>query len=111
MRFCPSDLLFQQIYVFFIVELETRRMVHYGVTRHPSQFWVAQQLREATPNGEKPRFILRDNDNKYGSAFDIVAEATGIEVLPTQRVPSCGLTVRSYQRASSCVYTVVDGNR
>ena len=28
-----------------------------------------------------PRFVLRDNDSKYGSAFDIVAKATGIEVL------------------------------
>jgi putative transposase len=44
---------------------------------------VAQQLRETTPDGEKPRFILRDNDCKYGSAFDAVAEATGIEVLRT----------------------------
>jgi transposase InsO family protein len=78
------DLLFRQIYVFFIVELETRRVVHFGVTRHPSQFWVAQQLREATPNGEQPRFVLRDNDSKYGSAFDAVARATGIEVL---RIP------------------------
>lgn len=77
------DLLFRQIYVFFIVELATRRVVHFGVTRHPSQFWVAQQLREATPNGQKPRFILRDNDSKYGSAFDSLAKATGIEVLRT----------------------------
>jgi transposase InsO family protein len=77
------DLLFQQIYVFFIVELATRRVVHFGVTRQPSQFWVAQQLREATPNGEKPRFILRDNDSQYGTAFDAVAKATGIEILRT----------------------------
>ena len=91
------DLLFRQIYVFFIVELETRRVVHFGVTRHPSQFWVAQQLREATPNGEKPRFILRDNDNKYGSAFDIVAEATGIEVLRTPyRAPRANAVVERY---------------
>ena len=34
-------------------------------------------------NGEKPRFVLRDNDSKYGSAFDAGAEATGIEVLRT----------------------------
>jgi len=70
-------------FVFFIVELATRRVVHFGVTHHPSQFWVAQQLREATPNGQKPRFILRDNDCKYGSAFDAVAKASGIEVLRT----------------------------
>jgi transposase InsO family protein len=77
------DLLFQQLDVFFIVELATRRVVHVGVTRHPSQFWVAQQLREATPNREKPQFILRDNDSRYGSAFDALAKTTGIEVLRT----------------------------
>jgi hypothetical protein len=60
------DRLFRQLYVCFIVELESRRVVHFGVTRHPSQFWAAQQLREATPNGQGPRFVLRDNDTKYG---------------------------------------------
>jgi hypothetical protein len=78
------DLPFRQLFVFFIVELETRRVVHFGVTRHPSQFWVAQQLREATPNGERPRFVIRDNDSQSGSAFEHVAKATGIEVL---RIP------------------------
>ncbi len=78
------DLLFRQIFVFFIVELESRRVVHFGVTRHPSQFWVAQQLSEATPNGQAPRSMIRDNDSTYGSAFDNVATATGIEVL---RIP------------------------
>jgi putative transposase len=77
------DLLFRHLYMFFIVELATRRVVHFGVTQQRSQFWVAQQLREATPNGEKPRFIVRDNDSKYGSAFGEMAKTTGIEVLRT----------------------------
>jgi hypothetical protein len=77
------DLLFRHIYIYFIVELASRRVVHFGVTRHPSQFWVAQQLREATPNGANPKFLVRDNDSVYGSAFDHVAEATGIEVVRT----------------------------
>lgn len=78
------DLLFRQLFVFFIVELESRRVVHFGVTRHPNQFWVAQRLREAASDGQGPRFILQDNDSKYGSAFDVVAQATGIEIL---RIP------------------------
>ena len=61
--------------------LESRRLVHFGVTRSPDDAWVAQQLREATPFGEGPRFLIRDNDNKFGAAFDRVAEETGIEVL------------------------------
>jgi hypothetical protein len=37
----------------------------------------------ATPFGEGPRFLICDNDNKYGDAFDRVADGSGIEVLPT----------------------------
>jgi putative transposase len=75
------DLTFRTVFVFFIIELSSRRVVHFAVTRHPTEEWVAQQLREATPNEAHPRFIPRDHDNKFGGAFDRVAERTGIEVL------------------------------
>lgn len=58
-------------------------MVHFGVTRNPTDQWTAQQLREATPFGEGPRFLIRDNDSKYGTSFARVARGTGIEVLKT----------------------------
>jgi transposase InsO family protein len=77
------DLFFRAIFVFVIIELESRRLLHFGVTRSPNDAWVAQQLREATPFGQGPRFLIRDNDNKFGHAFDRVAEGTGIEVLTT----------------------------
>ena len=69
--------------VFVIIELGSRRLVHFGVTRNPADAWVAQQLREATPFGKRPRFFIRDNDNKYGVSFAAVAAGTGIEVLRT----------------------------
>ncbi len=59
-------------------------MVHFGVTRTPTEAWVTQQLREATPFGQGPQYLTRDNDNKFGTRFDEVAKATGIEVL---RIP------------------------
>lgn len=77
------DLFFRTVYVFFIIELGSRRVVHFGITRHPTDAWVAQQLREATPYGHAPRFLIRDNDHKFGSEFDAVANASGIEVLRT----------------------------
>jgi hypothetical protein len=43
------DLFFRTIFAFFMVELGSRRVVHFGVTRSPSDAWVIQQLREATP--------------------------------------------------------------
>ncbi len=78
-----TDLLFRQVYAFFIIELATRRVVHVAVTRHPTDAWVAQQLREATPFGQHPTYLIRDNDSKFGPAFARVAEDSGIEILRT----------------------------
>ena len=78
-----TDLFFRPLYTFFVVALGSRRVVHVGVTRHPTDAWVAQQLREATPFGQRPRYLIHDNDRKYGSAFAQVAAATGTEELRT----------------------------
>jgi putative transposase len=80
------DVFFRAIFVFFIIELESRRVIHLGVTRSPSDAWVAQQWRNATPFKEGPRFLIRDNDDKFGAAF---SQVTGnIDVLKTpERAP------------------------
>ena len=44
---------------------------------------MAQQLREVMAFGQRPRYLLRDNDSKYGPAFTRVAAASGIEELRT----------------------------
>jgi putative transposase len=49
-----TDLLFRLVFAFVVVELGSRRVVHVGVTRAPTDAWVAQQLREATPEGVGP---------------------------------------------------------
>ncbi len=76
------DLCFRTLYVFFIVEIGSRWVVHFGVTRHPNDAWVAQQRREATPYGQTPRFLIRDNDRKFGGEFAKVATTSRIEILP-----------------------------
>ena len=58
-------------------------MVHAAVTRHPTDAWLAQQLREATPFGLAPQYLIRDNDDKFGAHFATVADGAGIEVLKT----------------------------
>ena len=78
-----TDLTFRQVYAFFIVELATRRVVHVAVTRHPTDSWVAQQLREATPERTAPTYLIRENDSTFGSAFARVAATSGIEILRT----------------------------
>ncbi len=77
------DLFFRTLFVFVIIELGSRRLVHFGVTRNPTDAWLAQQLREATPFAQGPGYLIRDNDRKYGKLFARVAAGTGIEVLRT----------------------------
>ena len=77
------DLLFRPRYIFIIIELKRRRIVHTAVTRNPTDAWVAQQLREATAWGKGPRYLIRDRDKKYGRLFSTVARSTGIKELKT----------------------------
>jgi putative transposase len=75
------DVFFRTIFVFFVIELESRRVIHYGVTRSPSNAWVAQQWRNATPFEDGPRFLIRDNDDKFGPHFSAVT--SHVDVLKT----------------------------
>jgi putative transposase len=77
------DLFFRPIYIFVIIELQTRRIVHLAVTRSPSDEWTRQQVREATSWGRKPMYLIRDRDDKYGPLFSRLAESSGIKELKT----------------------------
>jgi hypothetical protein len=78
-----TDLFFRPIFAFFIIELKSRKIIHVNVTRSPTDPWVAQQLREATPYGQTPKYLIRDNDRKFGSNFARVATTSDIKVLRT----------------------------
>jgi len=83
-----TDLFFRPVFAFVVIALGTRRVVHIGVTRHPTDAWVAQQLREATPFSQRPRYLLRDNDSKYGQVCARVAAATpSTELRTAYRAP------------------------
>jgi len=92
-----TDLLFRPLFAFFVIELATRRVVHIGATRHPTDAWVAQQLREATPYDQHPHYLIRDNDGKYGAQFARVAAAGSIEILRTPyRAPRANATCERF---------------
>jgi len=77
------DWLFRPVYIFVIMELKKRRIIHTGVTDSPTDEWTSQQLREATPCGEHPKYLIRDLDSKYGSFFSALATYSGIEMIKT----------------------------
>ncbi len=78
-----TDLFFRSLFAFFIIELKSRKVIHVGVTRSPTDAWTAQQLREATAYGVGPKYLICDNDSKFGVTFTRVAKTSGIEVLKT----------------------------
>jgi hypothetical protein len=51
------------------MELKTRRIVHTGITKYPTDEWTAQQLREATPWGRGLKYLIRDRDKNMLRAF------------------------------------------
>jgi putative transposase len=78
-----TDLFFRSLFAFFTTLLYSRRVIHVGVTRSPTDAWTAQQLREATAYGVGPKYLIRDNDSKFGVTFDRVAKTSRIEMLKT----------------------------
>ena len=82
-RFLVTDLFFRPLFAFFNTLLQSRKVIHVGVTRSPTDPWVAQQLREATPYGHAPKYLIRDNDSKFGASFARVAAISHIEILKT----------------------------
>jgi putative transposase len=80
-RLPVTDLLFRSLFAFFIIDLHSRKVIHVGVTRSPCDAWVAQQLREATAYGEGSKYLIHDNDSKFGVIFARVANTSRIEIL------------------------------
>jgi len=78
-----TDLLFHSLFAFFIIELHSRKVIHVGVTRSPTDAWTAQQLREATAFSVGPKYLIRDNDSKFGMGFARVVQTSNIEILKT----------------------------
>lgn len=60
-----------------------RKLLHVGVTPHPTAEWTARQLTEAFPWNETPDTLIRDNDAIYGAVFKDKLRAFGIRDGPT----------------------------
>ncbi len=69
----------QVLFVFLVLAHERRRVLHFNVTANPTAEWTAQQIVEAFPWDDGPRFLLRDRDHIYGHHFSRRVERMGIE--------------------------------
>jgi putative transposase len=67
------------LFVLVILAHHRRRVVHFSVTEHPTAAWTAQQVIDAFPWDEAPRYLLRDRDCIYGAYFRQRVRHMGIE--------------------------------
>src|SRR5450432_2192638 len=74
---------FNVLYVFFVLSLERRRILHVNVTAHPYAAWAAQQIVEAVGPDANVVRLIRDRDGIYGGVFDARVRNLGIEQLRT----------------------------
>jgi transposase InsO family protein len=82
--FHVDTVLLRRVYVFFAIEVGTRRVHVLGVTAHPTGDWVSQQARnlmlELDDAGRNLKFLVRDRDTKFTRTFDDVFTGAGIRV-------------------------------
>lgn len=74
---------FRILYVFVIIEHESRRLLHVNVTAHPTAEWTLQQLRDAIPSDHTYRFLIHDRDAIFSPALDQTIRNLGLRVLKT----------------------------
>ena len=80
--FVVPTISFRLLYGLLVVQHSRRELLWLGVTAHPTAEWIAQQLTEAFGWSEPPRYIIRDRDGAYGSAFIRRLTAMGIRDRP-----------------------------
>jgi transposase InsO family protein len=74
---------FRVLYVFVVMEVGSRRILHCNVTEHPTAGWTLQQFREAIPSDPTYRFLIHDRDSIFSAEVDDELGAFGLKVLRT----------------------------
>ena len=58
-------------------------MAHFNVTEHPTAQWTSQQIVDAFPFDEQPRFLISDRDGIYGTQVERRIKSLGIRWIRT----------------------------
>jgi len=74
---------FRVLYVFIVLRHDRRQVVLFNITTNPYAQWTAQQIINAFPYEEAPRFLIRDRDGIYGDCFKDRIKSMGIDDVPT----------------------------
>jgi transposase InsO family protein len=74
---------FRLMYVFVVLDISTRRLVHWNVTEHPTAEWTAQQFRAFVTGDEPYRFVVHDRDAIFSGAVDRALKSMQLRVLTT----------------------------
>ena len=70
--FVVPTVTFRLLFVLVMLAHERRRIVHVAVTAHPTAGWVAQQLRNAFPEDQAPRYLVHDRDGAFADVATTV---------------------------------------
>jgi len=81
--FTVPTLTFGVLYCFFIIGHARRRILHFGVTQHPTSLWIGQQLREAFPYEVDHKYLIHDRDAKFGFEVFAGVKSVGLESVRT----------------------------
>jgi putative transposase len=78
---------YRLLFVLVLLAHDRRRIRHVAVTAHPTAEWTAQQLREAFPWEEAPRYLIHDRDHAFDQLGTTVKAMGMKEVLTAPRSP------------------------
>ena len=67
------------LYLLVVRRHERRKIIHFNITEAPTTEWTAQQVINAFPYETAPKYLVRDRDLIYGSAFVRRVDGMGIK--------------------------------